>query len=56
MSAPAAAVEQKIVGFEVAMHIATHVQRVHGLTKVETAGYAMLPLALGGVAGNPAIS
>ena len=27
----------------------TWLQRVHGLTKVETAGYAMLPLALGGV-------
>ncbi len=27
----------------------TWLQRVHGLTKLETAGYAMLPLALGGV-------
>jgi MFS family permease len=27
----------------------TWLQRVHGLTKLETAGYAMLPLALGGL-------
>ncbi len=27
----------------------TWLQRVHGLTKLETAGYAMLPLALGGI-------
>jgi ACS family glucarate transporter-like MFS transporter len=27
----------------------TWLQRVHGLTKLETAGYAMLPLAMGGI-------